>query len=150
MRAVVQRVSEAKVSVEGKTTGSISKGLLILLGIEGSDDASDLDWLAQKIVALRIFSDEEGKMNRSLLEVDGEVLVVSQFTLHAKYKKGNRPSFIQAAGPDHATPLYDEFCKRIGTMIQKPTQTGIFGAHMDVHLVNDGPVTLMLDTKNKE
>ena len=150
MRAVIQRVSEAKVTVQEKVTGSIGEGYLILLGIEPADDKDDLEWLANKIVALRVFSDEEGLMNRSITDVDGHVLVVSQFTLHAKYKKGNRPSFIRAAKPEHAIPVYESFCDELERLLNKPTQRGEFGADMDVHLVNDGPGTLVIDTKNKE
>lgn len=150
MRAVIQRVKEASVTVDGRTTGSIDRGYLILLGVEDADDQSDVEWLANKVAALRIFSDEDGLMNRSITDVDGQVLVVSQFTLHAKYKKGNRPSFIRAAKPDHAVPMYESFCRSLESILGKPTATGEFGADMDVHLINDGPVTLVIDTKNKE
>lgn len=150
MRAVVQRVNMASVSVDGKVISQISTGLLILLGIEAGDDASDLEWLAQKIAGMRIFDDAEGQMNLAVTDIGGNALVVSQFTLHASIKKGNRPSFIKAARPEHSKPLYDAFCKRLGTLIGKTAGTGEFGAHMDVHLVNDGPVTILVDTKNKE
>ncbi|NQV53491.1 MAG: D-tyrosyl-tRNA(Tyr) deacylase [Flavobacteriales bacterium] len=150
MRAVIQRVSEARVRVHEKEIGGIGIGYLILLGIEEADGEDDVEWLANKVVALRVFSDEEGLMNRSITDVDGQVLVVSQFTLHAKYKKGNRPSFIRAAKPLHAIPVYESFCDQLERLLNKPTQRGEFGADMDVHLVNDGPVTLVIDTKNKE
>ena len=150
MRAVIQRVASASVEVDGKTKGSIRHGFLILLGIEDADGQEDVDWLAKKVVSLRIFNDEDGLMNKSIMDINGEVLVVSQFTLHAKYKKGTRPSFIRAAKPDHAIPLYEAFCKSMAAMTGKATQTGEFGAHMDVHLINDGPVTMMIDTQNKE
>lgn len=153
MRAVLQRVSEASVTVEGRTTtttGEIGLGLLILLGVEAADDETDIAWLVNKVTAMRIFGDEDGKMNRSILDVDGEALVVSQFTLHASTKKGNRPSFIKAARPDHAIPMYEAFCQKLGTTLGKAVATGEFGAHMDVHLVNDGPVTILIDSKNRE
>lgn len=150
MRAIIQRVSKANVEVNGNTMGSISTGLMILLGIENDDSNEDAEWLANKIVALRIFADDEGLMNRSVMDLNGELLVVSQFTLHAKYKKGTRPSFIRAARPDHAIPLYKAFCHTLEKLTGKPTQTGEFGADMDVHLTNDGPVTIFIDTKNKE
>ncbi len=150
MRAVIQRVSEATVTVEGEQTGTIQNGLLILLGVEEEDNQEDVEWLANKVSKLRIFSDDEGLMNRSIEDIDGEALVVSQFTLHAKYKKGTRPSFIKAAPPAQAEELYQAFCTTLQTCLGKPCQKGRFGAHMDVHLVNDGPVTIWIDTKNKE
>lgn len=150
MRAVVQRVSEASVKAEGIETGKIGKGYLILLGVGQDDEQEDAEWLASKIASLRIFNDDEEKMNLDLKDVGGDVLVVSQFTLHAKYKKGTRPSFIRAGHPDMAIPLYEHFCKAMSVYIGKPVATGSFGAHMDVKLVNDGPVTIILDTKNKE
>lgn len=150
MRVVIQRCSEAHVLVDNLVAGKIGTGLLILVGIEHSDTQEDIKWLAEKIIKLRIFSDEQGLMNKSLAEVNGEILVVSQFTLHAKYKKGSRPSFIQAASPDKAKTDYLNFCDLLGQMLNKPCEKGIFGAHMDVHLVNDGPVTIIMDTKNKE
>ena len=149
MRAVVQRVLSANVSIGGKEKSSIQHGLLLLLGIEKEDAIADINWLAKKIAQLRIFSDDEGLMNRSLLDVQGEALVVSQFTLHAKTKKGNRPSYINAAKPVQAIPLYDEFVKVLGHEIGKTVQTGEFGADMHVSLCNDGPVTIIIDTKNK-
>ena len=150
MRVVIQRVSEASVIVHGEVKSSIQKGLLILLGIEKSDGLEDVSWLSKKITQLRIFCDEEGLMNRSILDVKGEAIVVSQFTLHAKTKKGNRPSYIKAARPNQAIPLYEEFVKVLGKEIGKTVQTGEFGANMQVSLCNDGPVTIMIDTKNKE
>lgn len=149
MRAVVQRVLSANVSIGGKEKSSIQHGLLLLLGIEKEDVTADINWLAKKIAQLRIFSDDEGLMNRSLVEVQGEALVVSQFTLHAKTKKGNRPSYLDAAKPAQAIPLYDEFVKVLGQEIGKTVQTGEFGADMQVSLCNDGPVTIIIDTKNK-
>ncbi len=150
MRALIQRVSKASVTVEGAVTGEIKQGLLILLGIEDADTREDLQWLARKIVGLRIFSDSEGLMNLSVADVDGHALVVSQFTLHAKIKKGTRPSFIQAARPDKAEPMYEEFALEVEKLLGKPTQKGVFGAQMDVALINDGPVTIWIDSKNKE
>lgn len=150
MRVVIQRVSEASVNVHGEVKSNIQQGLLILLGIEESDGSEDVSWLSKKIAQLRIFSDEEGLMNRSILDVKGEAIVVSQFTLHAKTKKGNRPSYIKAARPEQAIPLYEEFVKVLGKEIGKTVQTGEFGANMQVSLCNDGPVTIMIDTKNKE
>ncbi len=150
MRAVIQRVLSASVSVEGKSTGSINAGLLILLGIEHDDEIADAIWLATKIASLRIFSDDEGLMNLSVKAVQGGVLVVSQFTLHAKTKKGNRPSFILAARPEKAIPLYECFIDQMNATSGAVVQTGRFGAMMQVELVNDGPVTIIIDTKNKE
>jgi len=150
MRALIQRVAKASVTVEGEIAGEISNGLLILLGVEDSDTQEDITWLANKIMALRIFNDEAGLMNRSVQDVSGEVLVISQFTLHAKVKKGTRPSFIQAAKPDFAKPMYEQFITSTEQVLGKPVQRGVFGAHMDVALVNDGPVTIWIDTKNKE
>ncbi|HAQ71972.1 D-aminoacyl-tRNA deacylase [Salibacteraceae bacterium] len=150
MRSIIQRVSHCSVDVNQKVVGKIGQGYLILLGIESEDSNEDVEWLANKIVALRIFSDEKGLMNKSIIDVDGSVLVVSQFTLHAKYKKGTRPSFIRAAKPEQAIPLYEAFCKELENLTGKVTQTGEFGADMDVHLTNDGPVTIIIDTKNKE
>lgn len=150
MRAVVQRVSEAAVTVDSKIVGQIEKGFLILLGIEAADESSDIEWLANKINALRVFSDENSLMNLSLNEIDGQVLVVSQFTLHASYKKGARPSFIKAAKPEQANQLYEDFCARLTAITGKKTEMGIFGADMKVSLINDGPVTIVMDTKNKE
>ena len=150
MRAVIQRVSEASVSIENKIVSKINFGLLIFLGIEIEDTKEDSLWLANKIVQLRIFSDSEAKMNNSLLDIDGEVIVVSQFTLHAKTKKGNRPSYINAARPEQAIPLYEQFKKDLSKLISKQVFSGEFGATMKVNLTNEGPVTIIIDTKNKE
>ena len=150
MLAVIQRVSEASVVVEDEKVANIQQGLLVLLGIEIEDTKEDADWLANKISALRIFSDSEGKMNNSILDVDGDVIVVSQFTLHAKTKKGNRPSYIKASRPEQAIPLYELFKEELSQLIGKKVQSGFFGANMQVSLINDGPVTIIIDTKNKE
>lgn len=150
MRIVIQRVSRASVSIGGCEKSAIGKGLLVLLGIEPADTQEDADWLVRKVAALRIFDDEAGVMNRSLLDIEGNLLVVSQFTLMASTKKGNRPSYIRAAGPDIAVPLYEYFCRAVEAALGKPVQTGTFGADMQVELVNDGPVTICMDTKNKE
>ena len=150
MKAVIQRVSEASVSIENEIVAQINAGVLILLGIELEDAKKDSLWLSNKIAQLRIFSDYEGKMNHSLLDIDGEVIVVSQFTLHAKTKKGNRPSYINAARPEQAIPLYEQFKDDLSKLISKQVFSGKFGADMKVSLTNDGPVTIMLDTKNKE
>jgi D-tyrosyl-tRNA(Tyr) deacylase len=150
MRAVIQRVSEASVTIEGKKVADIKSGLLILLGIEDTDTQEDIDWLSGKIAKLRIFGDENGIMNLSIQDIDGDVIVVSQFTLHAATKKGNRPSYIKAAGPAVAIPLYEAFIKQVEKELGKKVQTGRFGADMKVALVNDGPVTIMIDTKSRE
>lgn len=150
MRVVVQRVSHAGVTVEGTVTGSIPHGLLVLAGFEASDTFQDLEWMAGKLCALRIFEDEAGKMNRSILETGGEILLVSQFTLFAQTAKGNRPSFIRAARPELAIPLYEQFRLELEKQLGKPVATGVFGAEMKVSLLNDGPVTLVMDSKNKE
>ncbi|MFN5580848.1 MAG: D-aminoacyl-tRNA deacylase [Akkermansiaceae bacterium] len=150
MRALLQRVSSASVSVDGKTVSSIQHGILILLGIEEADDSSDIDWLCGKISLLRIFEDEEGKMNRSIQDIGGEVIVVSQFTLHASTKKGNRPSFLKAAPPAISEPLYRAFCDALSQKINSPIGRGIFGADMQVTLTNDGPVTIWIDSRDKE
>jgi len=150
MRAVVQRVESASVTINDTLYSKIGQGLLILLGIEHSDTVEDIDWLASKISKLRLFDDENGVMNLSVCDINGEALVVSQFTLHAKTKKGNRPSYIQAAQPDIAIPLYNLFVKKIEAEVGKKVMTGEFGAMMKVALVNDGPVTIIIDTKNKE
>lgn len=150
MRVVVQRVSEASVIIQNKKVASIRNGLLVLLGVVNEDSVEDIDWLCKKIVNLRIFPDEKGVMNTSILDADGDIIVVSQFTLHASTKKGNRPSYIKAAKPDIAIPLYKKFVERLNTDTDKPIQTGEFGADMKVHLVNDGPVTIIIDSKNRE
>ena len=150
MRAVIQRVSQASVIIDERKTASINGGLLVFLGIEIEDINEDARWLAKKISLLRIFSDEQGKMNRSVTEVDGEAIVVSQFTLHAKTKKGNRPSYIKSAKPEQAIPLYEQFKEDLSIAIEKKVQSGEFGADMKVSLTNDGPVTIIIDSKNKE
>lgn len=150
MIAVIQRVSEAKVEIDGQTNGKIRKGVMILLGIEDADGQEDIEWLSRKIVNLRIFDDEEGVMNKSLPDIGGDILLVSQFTLHASTKKGNRPSYIKAAKPDVAVPLYEKFIHQIETDLGKKIQTGAFGAMMQVSLTNDGPVTIIIDTKDKK
>lgn len=150
MRAVIQRVSCASVTIGGSCRSSIGSGLLILLGVGHEDTPEDLDWLVRKIAALRIFDDGEGVMNRSVVDVGGEALVVSQFTLLASTKKGNRPSYIHAAGHELAVPMYEQFCAALSAAIGRPVSTGEFGADMQVALVNDGPVTICIDTKNKE
>ena len=150
MIAVVQRVSEASVTIAGAMRGSISQGALVLLGVEEADGHEDIDWLSRKIINLRIFSDEEGVMNRSLVDISGDLLVVSQFTLHASVKKGNRPSYIKAAKPDVAIPLYEQFVTTCQDLLSKPVATGEFGADMQVALINDGPVTIIIDTKDKK
>ena len=150
MRAVIQRVSSASVTIDGQVKSSIGKGLLVLLGVGYEDGQEDIDWLMKKISGLRIFDDEAGVMNRSVVDVGGEALVVSQFTLMASTKKGNRPSYIHAAGHEIAVPLYESFCAALSEAVGKPVGTGEFGADMKVALVNDGPVTICIDTKNKE
>lgn len=150
MRAIIQRVSSASVSVDGKVISEISNGLLIFLGIEEADNEEDIKWLSNKIVNLRIFNDSQDVMNLSLLQVNGAALVISQFTLHASTKKGNRPSYIKAAKPDIAIPLYESFVVQLEKDLGKKVGTGIFGADMKVALLNDGPVTIQIDTKNKE
>lgn len=150
MRIVLQRVSEASVNINGKETRSIGQGYVILVGIEDADEKEDADWLASKISGLRVFSDEEGKMNLSAKDVDGELLIISQFTLHASTKKGNRPSYIKAAKPEKAIPLYEYFVEACERNFPTKVLTGEFGADMKVSLVNDGPVTICIDTKNKE
>ncbi|SHI78582.1 D-aminoacyl-tRNA deacylase [Aquimarina spongiae] len=150
MRAVIQRVTEASVSVDQKEISNIQSGLLILVGIEEQDTEEDIIWLSGKIARLRIFGDEKGVMNKSLLDVNGDAIVVSQFTLHASTKKGNRPSYIKAAKPDIAIPIYERFVNQLETELNKKVGTGIFGADMKVALLNDGPVTIIIDTKNRE
>jgi D-tyrosyl-tRNA(Tyr) deacylase len=150
MRVVIQRVTQASVKVENAIVGSITNGLLVLLGIEDTDTFEDIQWLSNKIVNLRIFNDEQGVMNKSLLDVRGEVLLISQFTLHASTKKGNRPSYIKASKPNIAIPLYEQMIAQLEKDVQKNIQTGIFGADMKVSLLNDGPVTIVIDSKNRE
>ena len=150
MRIVIQRVSHASVTIDGVCKSSIQEGFMILVGIENADTQEDADWLCKKIVNLRVFDDENGVMNKSILDVNGNILVVSQFTLHASYKKGNRPSYIYAAKPDIAIPLYEYFCQALRTALGKEIGTGEFGADMKVELLNNGPVTICMDTKNKE
>ena len=150
MRTVIQRVSHASVTIDGCVHGSIQQGFLILLGIEPSDTEADADWLAKKAAGLRIFDDEKGVMNRDIVSIGGNALVVSQFTLMASYKKGNRPSYLRAAGHDIAVPLYKYFCQRLSEAIGNQVETGVFGADMKVELLNDGPVTICMDSKNKE
>ena len=150
MRTVIQRVAHASVTIDGICKSSIGKGLLVLLGIEEADNQEDIDWLCKKIVNLRIFEDENGVMNKSVMEIEGEILVVSQFTLMASTKKGNRPSYIRAAKHETSIPLYENFCQKISQELGKSIGTGEFGADMKVELLNDGPVTICMDTKNKE
>jgi len=150
MKTVIQRATRASVSIGGTIKSSIGKGLMVLVGIEDADDDSDVEWLCNKIVQLRIFDDNEGVMNLSVLETGGEILAVSQFTLHAKTRKGNRPSYIMAARPEKAVPLYNKFVKKLSELMGKEIKTGEFGAMMDIELVNEGPVTIIIDTKNKE
>ena len=150
MRTVIQRVQHASVTIDGTVKSSIGKGYLLLLGVEESDTSEDVDWLVRKVAALRVFDDDNGVMNRSLLDVQGEALVVSQFTLYASYKKGNRPSWFRAASHEISVPLYEEFCSKLLEALGKPVGTGEFGADMKVELLNDGPVTICMDTKNKE
>lgn len=150
MRAVIQRVSSARVTVAGRITGLIQTGLLVLLAVEEADTAEDIEWLSGKVVRLRIFNDDAGLMNRSVQEVAGGILVVSQFTLFASTRKGNRPSYTRSARPEIAVPLYEKFIARLTQDFGKPVETGEFGAHMEVCLVNDGPVTIVIDTKSRE
>lgn len=150
MRIVIQRVGHASVTIEGKVKSEIQKGYLILLGICEDDSAEDIDWLVRKVIGLRVFDDENGVMNRSIMDIDGEILVISQFTLFASYKKGNRPSWLRAAKHDISIPLYNEFCTKLSATLGKEVGTGEFGADMKVELLNDGPVTICMDTKNKE
>ena len=150
MRTVIQRVSHASVKIDGEVVSEIGHGFLVLLGIEEADNEEDMEWLVKKSAALRVFDDEAGVMNRSITDAGGNILVVSQFTLMASYKKGNRPSYIRAAGHAHAVPLYEQFCERLSAAIGKEVGRGRFGADMKVSLLNDGPVTICMDTKNKE
>ena len=150
MRAVIQRVSECSVTVDGNSTGNITKGLLVLLGIEDADTQEDIEWLSSKVVNLRIFDDENSVMNKSVLDISGDILLVSQFTLQASTKKGNRPSYIKASKPEFAIPMYEKMIVQLEKDVQKKIATGIFGADMKVSLINNGPVTIIIDTKNKE
>ena len=150
MRLVIQRVTHASVTIEGVLKSKIGNGLLILVGIEDADTDADVNWLAQKVVNLRIFDDENGVMNRSVVDVKGEILIVSQFTLHAMTAKGNRPSYIRASKPDFAIPMYEKFCAKVSELLGKQVGTGEFGADMKVELLNDGPVTILIDSQRKE
>ena len=150
MRAVIQRVTKASVTIEGKIHSQIDNGLLVLLGIEDADTHEDIEWLSSKIVSLRIFNDKNGVMNVSVKDIKGDILVVSQFTLHASTKKGNRPSYIKASKPEFAVPMYEKFVQQLSNDLGRKIQTGVFGADMKVELLNDGPVTIVIDTKNKE
>ena len=150
MRIVIQRVGHASVTIEGKVKSEIQRGYLILLGICEDDSTEDIEWLVRKVIGLRVFDDENGVMNRSIMDIDGEILVISQFTLFASYKKGNRPSWLRAAKHDISIPLYNEFCTKLSAALGKEVGTGEFGADMKVELLNDGPVTICMDTKNKE
>ncbi len=150
MRLVIQRVTHASVTIEGVLKSKIAKGLLILVGIEDADCDADVNWLAQKVVNLRIFDDENGVMNRSVIDVNGEILIISQFTLHAMTAKGNRPSYIRASKPDFAIPMYEKFCAKVSELLGKQVGTGVFGADMKVELLNDGPVTILIDSQRRE
>ena len=150
MKAVIQRVTKASVTIDGKVHSQIGNGLLVLLGVEDADNDADIEWLSGKIVNLRIFNDENGVMNVSVKDMSGDILLVSQFTLHASTKKGNRPSYIKASKPEIAIPLYEKMIKQLSSDLDKPVPSGIFGADMKVELLNDGPVTIIIDTKNKE
>ena len=150
MRSVIQRALEASVTIDGEVVSRIGPGVLVLLGVEEADDSPDVEWLAAKTAKMRIFSDAEGKMNLSVADIGGEVLVVSQFTLHASTKKGNRPSFIRSAAPQHSEPLYGEFCAAMERELGKAVARGVFGGDMQVALVNDGPVTIAIDSRNRE
>lgn len=150
MRLVIQRVTHASVTIEGVLKSKIEGGLLILVGIEDADTDADVNWLAQKVVNLRIFDDENGVMNRSVMDVDGEILIVSQFTLHAMTAKGNRPSYIRASKPDFAVPMYEKFCAKVSELLGKQVGTGEFGADMKVELLNDGPVTILIDSQHRK
>lgn len=150
MRIVIQRVSRAAVTIRQSVKSSIGQGFLILTGIEEADSSEDVDWLVRKVIGLRVFDDENGVMNRSIMDVGGEILVISQFTLFASYKKGNRPSWLRAARHEHSVPLYEEFCRKLSDALGKEVRTGEFGAYMQVDLCNDGPVTICMDTKKRE
>lgn len=150
MRTVIQRVQHCSVTIDGQIKSKIDKGMLVLVGIEDRDTQEDIEWLSKKIANLRIFDDENGVMNRSVIEADGQIMVVSQFTLHASTKKGNRPSYIHASKPDIAIPMYEAFCTEMGLQLGKEVATGSFGADMKIELLNDGPVTILIDSQNKE
>lgn len=150
MRTVTQRVSQASVTIDGKVNSAIRQGLVVLIGIEDSDNQDDIDWMIKKIIHLRVFDDENGVMNRSILDIDGDIMVVSQFTLHASTRKGNRPSYIRASKSDIAIPLYEAFCGDLRRFLGKEIATGVFGADMSLNLTNDGPVTIIIDSKLKE
>ncbi|MGN0003219.1 MAG: D-aminoacyl-tRNA deacylase [Sphingobacterium composti] len=150
MRAVIQRVTQASCTVDGNITGAIEQGLLVLIGVEDEDTHEDMEWMGNKLVNLRIFSDEQGLMNKSIQDIEGNILLISQFTLFAQTKKGNRPSFIRAARPEKAKPMYDEMAKFLSSLLNKEVQLGIFGADMKIDLRNDGPVTIMMNTKDKD
>lgn len=150
MRTVIQRVTQASVAIDGVTTGKIGTGLVVLLGIETEENHADIEWLCSKIVNLRIFNDEQGVMNRSLTDVKGDILLISQFTLHASTKKGNRPSYIRAARPEAAIPIYEQFIQQFEQLLEKKIQTGQFGAMMQIQLINDGPVTIVIDSRQRE
>ena len=150
MRVVIQRVSEASVKVDSQIVGEIGKGLMLLIGVDESDENSDADWLVKKILDVRVFSDDEGKMNHSVKDINGEILCISQFTLISDYKKGNRPSYIKASKPDFAIPLYEKMILQLQADLGKEIKTGVFGADMKIRLLNNGPVTIIIDTKNKE
>jgi D-aminoacyl-tRNA deacylase len=150
MRTVIQRVTHSSVTIDGKVKATIGKGLLVLIGIEEADDEDDIQWLAKKIAGLRIFDDEKGVMNKSVVEIEGEILVISQFTLWASYKKGNRPSYLRAGRHEVTVPIYERFCQELSLTLGRKVKTGEFGADMKVELLNDGPVTICMDTKNKE
>lgn len=150
MRAVIQRVSQASCTVDDQVTGKINQGLLVLIGIEDEDQEDDMQWLSQKLINLRIFSDEQGLMNKSVQDIDGNILLISQFTLFAQTKKGNRPSFIRAARPEKAKPMYEQMAKLLSSLLQKEVQMGVFGGDMKIDLRNDGPVTIIMNTKDKD
>ncbi len=150
MRMLIQKVTEASVTIEGKLKSAISKGLLVLVGVEDRDTEADIDWLASKLVNIRIFDDENGVMNKSVIDEDGEILVVSQFTLQAQTKKGNRPSYIKASKPEFAKPMYEKFCGKVSELLGKEVKTGQFQAYMEVKLINDGPTTIWIDSQNRE
>lgn len=150
MRVVIQRVTKASVTVDGEIRGEVGRGLLVLMGVEDADGDEDIEWMSGKIVNLRIFDDENGVMNRSVIDTHGDILLISQFTLHASTKKGNRPSYLKASKPDHAIPIYEKMIRRLELDLGKPIQRGVFGADMKVELLNDGPVTIFIDSKQKE